>query len=141
MNRIPNSIALPNTRSEAARFLLAGAFATALHYLLLVALVELLSLAPVMASLISYAVAALGNYLLNYYLTFSCQTAHRVALGRFVVVVAVGFGVNGAVMYLGTHLLALHYLPVQLIATAVVLVWNYLAHTLWTYRSTPGNTA
>lgn len=138
MNRMFNSIALPNKHREAVRFLLAGTFATALHYLLLIALVEISPLAPVTASLISYALAALGNYLLNYYLTFSCQIAHQAALPRFVWVATMGFGANGVIMYLGTDTLTLHYLPVQLVATAVVLVWNYLAHTLWTYRNTAG---
>src|SRR5690625_4143224 len=77
VNRMFNSIALPNKHREAVRFLLAGTFATALHYLLLIALVEISPLAPVTASLISYALAALANYLLNYYLTFSCQIAHQ----------------------------------------------------------------
>lgn len=137
MTWIPDSIALPEKYREATRFLLAGALATALQYLLLVALVELSLLAPVAASLVSYGVAALANYLLNYYLTFSCQTAHRIALGRFVAVAAVGLGANGMIMHLGTHLLQWHYLPVQLAATVVVLLWNYLAHSVWTYRSSP----
>lgn len=136
MNRISNSIAPPSKRREAGRFIFAGALATVVQYTALVALVELSLLAPVAAALASYAVAALSNYLLNYYLTFSCQTAHSVALGRFVVVACVGLGANGAIMYIGTHQMALHYLPVQLVATAVVLVWNYLAHALWTYRHT-----
>lgn len=137
MIRIPDSIALPEKYREATRFLLAGALATALQYLLLVALVELSLLAPVTASLTSYGIAALANYLLNYYLTFSCQAAHRIALGRFVAVAAVGLGANGMIMHLGTHLLQWHYLPVQLAATVVVLLWNYLAHSVWTYRSSP----
>jgi putative flippase GtrA len=126
-------------RSEPVRFLMAGGLATAVQYVLLVFLVELSILAPVAASLVSYLIAALGNYLLNYYFTFASNANHRVALARFLTVAGVGFSANGGIMYVGTEYLQFHYLAVQISATLIVLVWNFLAHKFWTYQSVPVN--
>ncbi|MDQ2077322.1 GtrA family protein [Marinimicrobium sp. ABcell2] len=122
---------------EAVCFLLVGGLATSIQYTLLISLVELSLLAPVAASLTGYMTAALINYLLNYYFTFSSSADHRVAMVRFLAVVGVGLSANGGIMYLGTEVLQLHYLAVQLSATLVILMWNFLAHKLWTYQSEP----
>lgn len=116
------------------KFLGVGGVATAIQYLLLMLMVEMYSQNAVQASVIAYLVSSIFNYLLNYYFTFSSAADHFVALSRFSVVVIIGLGVNGAIMYLLVERYEIYYLFSQIGATIIVLFWNFLAHQYWTYN-------
>ena len=120
---------------QAARFLAAGGLATACHYALLVVLVEAGLLGPTPASAAGYAAAAVLNYHLRRRLVFRSRRPHRRLLPGYLAVMAGGFGLNAAVMALGTGPLALPYPVAQVVATGLVLAWNFAAHRLWTFRA------
>jgi putative flippase GtrA len=94
-------------------------------------------LAPVPASCAGYAVAAVLNYGLRRRLVFRSREAHRRTVPRYLAVLGAGFGLNAAVMALGVDLLGLPVAPVQVAATGLVLIWNFTAHRLWTFRASP----
>ncbi len=121
--------------SQFGRFVGVGGSATLLMYLLLVAGVELADMRPLHSSAAAYVLSALFNYWANYHFTFASQASHRVALPRFSLIAACGLAINAAIMWLLTEPLNWHYLPAQLIATAVVLFWNFFANRRWTYGS------
>ena len=110
-----------------------GAIGTAAHYLVLVLLVELFALNPVAATTMAYTVGAIVNYLLNYHYTFSSDKPHLPAISKFFTIAFIGMLFNGAIMDFGTRQLELNYLLAQIIATAVVLQWNFFANKLWTF--------
>lgn len=111
-----------------------GVVGTLAHYATLLALVEWGGLGSVAGSAIGFVAGALVNYTLNYTFTFRSSAPHRVALPRFMTVAAVGFCLNALVMLAGTRWLSLHYLVVQVLATGMVLIWGFAAHSLWTFR-------
>lgn len=113
-------------------FVLVGAVCTGLHYLLLVVLVHATGLAAVPASVIGYVVSTLLSYALNRRKTFASDRAHAEALPRFAAVALAGCMLNAGLLWamLG---LGMHYFPGQLLATLVVLFWNFLANRGWTF--------
>lgn len=111
-----------------------GAIGTGTHYLILVILVQALSINPVLASSAGALSGALVNYLLNYRYTFHSRKRHREAMTKFFTVAAVGFVLNGLLMTLGDQVLHLHYLLSQIIATVVVLMWNFAGNHFWTFN-------
>lgn len=111
-----------------------GVVGTGCQYLVLVASVHWLKVEPVLGSSVGFLVGALVNYLLNYRLTFRSSKRHSEALSKFLVVAAMGMALNGALMAWSVHTLHLHYLIGQVIATIIVLVWNFLGNYLWTFR-------
>ncbi|MFI5402157.1 MAG: GtrA family protein [Planctomycetota bacterium] len=118
------------------RFLLfaaVGAVGTLAHYAVMIALVEVLRVPPVPASVGGFLVGMAVNYMLNYRYTFRSDKRHREAAAKFFVVGCCGLGLNAALMYLGAGTLGIHYLVAQLAATAVVLLWNFGANQLWTF--------
>lgn len=123
------------------RFLAVGGFATILMYVLLVAGIEGLGLRPVPASVLAYLLSAVVNYGLNRRLTFRSQQPHVVALPRFAIVSSMGLLLNTAIMGIGTEVAAWHYLPVQVVATVVVLFWNFVGSQWWTFRPSSGSRA
>jgi putative flippase GtrA len=119
--------------SQFGRFLLVGGFSTLLQYLILAFLVQTAGTDPVMASSVGYVLSAVVNYDLNYRLTFRSRVPYFGGMGRFALVHAVGFLLNGMIMAVGTKALGLHYLAAQIAATVVVLFWNFFANRRWTF--------
>lgn len=116
-------------------FAAVGAIGTIAHYSLLIALVQVLEADPVNASAAGASLGALLNYLLNYRYTFRSRQFHRHTAPRFFFLAAVGLGLNTLLMAIGVYVLRWNYLLVQLLATCLVLFWNFLGNRLWTFRS------
>ena len=116
-----------------SRFLLVGGVCTVLQYALLILFVEEIHTSPTVASTIGYVASSLVNYLLNYSFTFRSTAGHRRSVPRFLVIALCGLALNGAVTFLGTAVLGLHYLLVQVIATCLTLIWNFVANLRWTF--------
>ncbi len=118
-------------------FTLVGAVGSVAHYLLLIVLVELADSDAVITSMAGALLGAIINYLLNHRYTFRSDRRHREALPRFLAVAAVGFALNALLMWLGVDVAGLHYLLAQVLATVLVLVWNWLGNRLWTFAREP----
>lgn len=111
-----------------------GGVGTAGQYLTLIALVELKILTSMPASVIGVIIGALINYALNYRYTFNSKKSHKEAMSKFFTVALFGAITNTSLMYVGVIILKLYYLASQLIATCIVLLWNFAANKLWTFR-------
>ena len=110
-----------------------GAIGTVGHYTTLILLVQLLHANPVIATTIGFVIGALINYLLNYRITFNSNKEHRETLTKFFSVAALGAVFNGLIMSAGFYLFEIHYLIIQLVATGLVLVFNFMANKYWTF--------
>ena len=110
-----------------------GAIGTAGHYLALILLVELLDVQPGIATSIGFVVGAIINYLLNYRITFNSNKKHHEAMLKFMLIALFGALINYAIMQAGTLYTHLHYLLIQLVATGLVLVWNFTLNKVWTF--------
>jgi putative flippase GtrA len=120
-------------------FAAVGTIATAVQYAVLAVLVELAGWRPPAASALGFCVSVVVNYGLNHHFTFGGRAGHRQAAARFLLVAAVGLGVNTAVML--ALVPAVHYLLAQVLATALALAWNFAASHLWAFRAPPGGAA
>lgn len=114
-------------------FIGVGGSSTLLQLVLLLAFVEYLAIAKVIASAAAYLLSAVYNYCVNYYVTFASTKSHSQTLPKFIGVVFIGVTVN--VIVFTVALLAVPYLIAQLIAVGVTLVVNFLLHKFWIYRS------
>jgi putative flippase GtrA len=110
-----------------------GLAAAAVHYGLLIGLVETGHAGPVPATLAGYVAGGVVSYALNRRLTYASDRAHREALWRFALVAFVGFLLTWLVMQVFTGWLDAPYIPAQLVTTGIVLVWSFLAHKLFTF--------
>ena len=110
-----------------------GVIGTLGHYTVLVVLVQFWAVDPVFASSIGFVVGAVINYILNYHFTFQSQKRHSEALTKFLIVAIIGAGINGFIMYIGIENTRINYMIIQLFATLVVLLWNFIVNKLWTF--------
>ena len=114
------------------RFSLVGGIATAIQYALLILLVHGFGMAPTPASSIGFVLSAGVNYLLNHRFTFRSDRPHAAAAAKFGLLAGIGLLINAAIMHL---MIAggVHYLLAQVGATGVVLFWNFLGNSVWTF--------
>ena len=116
------------------RFAGTGVIGTAVQYVVLILLVELGSVKAVAASFTGFMCGALVNYFLSHRYVFNSSVPHREAIFKFFIIAAVGLGINTMIMAAGVNVFQLHYLLVQLIATGLVLLWNFAGNRSWTFR-------
>ena len=115
-------------------FVVAGGIATAVHYAVLMALVELLDFSAAPSAAMGTLCGAVVSYLLNRHMAFASSSAARAqALPRFIVIAVLGALLNGALVWLGVHTLGWHYLLAQLLATLLVMGLTFQLHRIWTF--------
>jgi putative flippase GtrA len=114
-------------------FALIGSVGTAVHYSILVLLVQFYYTSPVIASTIGFVGGAVTNYLLNYYLNFKSKKGHIYVFPKFITIATAGIIINGLIMSLLLYS-GLHYLLCQVISTLMVLVWNFVCNYLWSFK-------
>jgi putative flippase GtrA len=116
-------------------FAAVGAVGTAAHFLTLIALVQFWHSPPVLASAAGCVIGALVNYWLNYTITFKSRNPHRIAIVKFFSIALAGLCINTLIMTIATKWI--HYLLSQVVATCLVLFWNYLCNRFWTFKEAP----
>jgi putative flippase GtrA len=129
------------------KFLVVGTIGFIVDFGTLTVLVEVFHLRPVVANTFSFSAAVLSNFTFNRYWTYpdSRSKRRRVQLTQFAVVSVVGLIINNTILVLTQgpfeELLRLvqapaairGYIPAKIVATIVVLFWNFFVNRYWTY--------
>jgi putative flippase GtrA len=116
------------------RYALTGGLATSAHYLVLFALVRGLHAQAPASAIAGALCGALVAYAGNRHFTFAGSPAsHRQALPRFATVAVLGAMLNGAIVWLVSAALGLHYLLAQVLATLAVLALSFRLNRIWSF--------
>ena len=109
------------------KFGVVGVIAFVIDYGLMVALTELAGVNYLISATISFTVSVVFNYVFT----------HKQGLSRrrefviFVVLSVIGLGVNDLLMWLGSSVLGVSYLIVKIVATAIVMVYNFVTRKIF----------
>jgi putative flippase GtrA len=115
------------------RYLLIGLLATAIHYAVLVGLVEFAGVVAAPSAATGAICGAFAAYAGNRRFTFPGGAAHAQALPRFFAVAALGAAINGAIVWTGTEVLRMHYLAAQVVATSIVVWSGFVLNRRWSF--------
>lgn len=115
------------------RYAAVGALATAVHYAVLVAGVEVLGWPAPAAAAFGAAVGAQVAFAGNRRLTFGHRGPMLPAWWRFQATALLGAGISAALVGLGARA-GLHYLAAQAIATGLVLLLTFAINRRWSFR-------
>jgi len=125
-----------------SRFLAVGAIGTILDFSLLT-LLKLAGLPTLFANSLSFTVGLLNNFTWNRLWTFNDghQTDWRKQFAQFTLISLFGLVVNNLIVLSLEDILGnmlgqpeWGYLPAKVIATGVVVFWNYFANRMWTFK-------
>ncbi|WP_295581269.1 GtrA family protein [uncultured Lamprocystis sp.] len=117
-----------------ATFGIVGAIGTLVHYSALVLLVEIGLLDAVAATTVGFALGAIVNYLLNYRYTFNSTKQHRDSGPKFALIAIATGLLNTLVVHAGVDSLRFNYLLVQVVATGIVFLLNFILNSVWTFH-------
>lgn len=120
-----------------ARFLAVGGVSFAFDYGLFVVLYQFAGVQYVLASTISFSLSLIINYVLTLKFVFDAKPGRNVVL-EFLVYIGlniVALGLNQLILWLSVDLLGASPFIGKLIATAVVLVYNFISRKLLIERS------
>ncbi len=122
------------------RFLTVGLSGTLIDFGLLT-LLKILGMPTLPANTISVLTGVINNFTWNRLWTFpGARMAHwRGQIGQYVLISLVGLLMNNTLVLLLEPVFQPHfgssgYLPAKVLATGVVVFWNYLANRFWTFR-------
>lgn len=123
--------------SEFVRFAALGLVGTAVHYAVLGLATGLAGIDPVIGSTTGFIGGAVTNFLLAHHFAFRSERPMRETAWRFALVAMSGMLLNAALMYLLASRLQLHYFLAQLMATGIVLLWNFAGNKWWSFGPAP----
>lgn len=117
------------------RYVVSGAAATAVHFWLLIVLVEIVHADETWATALGFCLACAVNYLLQYYWTFASTGAHRIVAFRYVTVTLAMLAINTLLFWVLHEKLGIAYLLAQALATSAVLIGNFTINRLYTFTT------
>lgn len=115
------------------RYACVGLAGTAIHFGTTVFLVEVISWAPPISSVIGFIITVLVSYMLNRSWTFSHITSNRATFLRYIVVSCSGALLTYAIMAATTQILSWHYMIGQILIVTIIPLTNFLLNYYWTF--------
>ncbi|WP_419044182.1 GtrA family protein [Enorma massiliensis] len=115
------------------KFGVVGVIAFVIDFGVMVFLTEVFGIDPVISATVSFIISVIFNYAASMRYVFS----HREGMSRtrefviFVVLSAIGLGINDLLIWAGTDLASFDYRLVKIFATAVVMVWNFVTRKIF----------
>ncbi|WP_368284938.1 GtrA family protein [Enorma massiliensis] len=115
------------------KFGVVGVIAFVIDFGVMVFLTEVFGIDPVISATVSFIISVIFNYAASMRYVFS----HREGMSRtrefviFVVLSAIGLGINDLLIWAGTDLASFDYRLVKIFATAVVMVWNFMTRKIF----------
>ncbi|MCP4417533.1 MAG: GtrA family protein [Chloroflexi bacterium] len=137
----------PKEAERFSKFLIVGTIGFVVDFGTLTLLKELFQTPTLIANTISFTMAVISNFTLNRYWTYPDSREKKLSsqLGQFAVVSIVGLVINNTLLLLleGPFDSLLEtvgifvgrgYIPAKMVATVVVLFWNFFVNRYWTYN-------
>lgn len=121
---------------QIVRFGGVGVLCFLIDYGILNVLTEYAKVYYLLSATISFSVSVIVNYVLSTLFVFDVDKSHsRVRdLLLFVVFSIIGLGLTAGIMKLGVDWLAFDYRLVKIVATAIVMVYNFVTRKLFLER-------
>ncbi|MDR1713121.1 MAG: GtrA family protein [Coriobacteriales bacterium] len=115
--------------AQIAKFGVVGVIAFLIDYGLLLLLTEVCGLNYLLSATIAFSVAVVFNYLASMRYVFKHKEGfdRRREFVLFVVLSLIGLGLNDLCMWLGVELLSLDYRLTKIVATGIVMVYNFVS--------------
>lgn len=114
------------------KFGVVGGLAFVIDYALLYLLTEFLNIHYLISSIISFSVSVIFNYILSIKWVFDVNKKQDVKeFIIFIVLSIIGLGINSLIMYIMVDLMNVYYMASKIVATAVVMVYNFITRKIF----------
>ena len=119
--------------SQFIKFGVVGAIATVIDFGLLIFLTEVFHINYLISATVAFTAAVIFNYLasMRYVFTHKEELSRRKEFIIFVVLSVIGLLINNGCMWLGVELFAIDYRITKVVATAIVVMWNFITRKIF----------
>ena len=121
-----------NLKLQLVKFAIVGVIAAAVDVGVLVILKELLGVAVLISSALSFAVSVCVNYALSMAFVFKGKKQSR--LKEFIIFVVLsigGLGINQLILWIGIKVFSIYYLVVKFLAMVIVPIYNFVTRKIF----------
>lgn len=117
------------------RYLFVGGFAFLVDFSLLYIFSDICGIYYLISAMLSFIISLIVNYLISTYWVFNKNQMENklVEFGIFSLIGVIGLIFTEIILYLCTDVIGLYYLISKIIATAIVMFWNFLARRFLFY--------
>lgn len=127
-----------NTQKQAFWFLIVGALAALVHFIVLICCVQLFAILPVWANVIAFFIAFIVSFTGHFSLTFNnpnTQQSWLKSLPKWFASSIAGFALNQTLFMLGLYWLGNNwYALIWFIVTGLVTVMTFALGKLWAFK-------
>lgn len=119
--------------NQLIKFGLVGGIAFLIDYGLLFICTEWFGIYYFISSIISFSVSVIFNYIASVLWVFDVDQ-EKSKTKNFIIFIAlsiVGLGINQIIMWYGVEVLKLYYMLIKLIATFIVMVFNFITRKMF----------
>lgn len=96
---------------------------------------EIIKINKYVSNAIGFICAATSNYILNRIWTFQSENADvATEYGKFMLVSAIGLGINSLTLYILTDKLKWNFYLSKIFAIGMATLWNFFVNLLFTFR-------
>jgi len=124
---------IPDKYHPFAKYVCSGGSATAMHYSILVILVEFGKLDETLSTAMGYFASSTVHYLVLYYWVFSSMASHSGTVIWFCGVAGSSLLLNTIIFWVFLEIMELWYLLAQIITTCLLLAYTYSINSRFTF--------
>lgn len=119
--------------SQILKFGVVGGLAFVIDYGIMVLCKELLDFSILLSVALGFIVSVIFNYILSIAWVFNVdkEKDKKKNFILFILLSIVGLILTEIIMYVGTDIFRIHYLIVEIIATAIVMVFNFITRKMF----------
>ena len=115
------------------KFLLVGGLAFVIDYVTLIICKEIFNIPVLISAAIAFTISVIFNYILSVKWVFDVDKnkSEKKNFIIFIVFSIIGLGLTELIMWFGVDIIKISYLIVKIIATAIVMVFNFVTRKLF----------
>jgi len=131
MNLIENKLLI-----QILKFLVVGVIATIIDWTVYYCLYNLLKINPLIANVGAFSISVVYNYIASVKWVFDVNSkkSKKQMFTEFMILSIIGLLITEGIIYLGTNMLKIDPMVIKIIATGVVMVFNFITRKIFLER-------
>ncbi|WP_279161102.1 GtrA family protein [Thomasclavelia cocleata] len=119
--------------NQILKFGLVGGIAFIIDYVFLYLFTEYFNIYYFISAILSFSISVIFNYIASIIWVFDVD-GEKSKIKNFIVFIALsvaGLGINQVIMWYGVEVISLYYMYVKLIATIIVMIFNFITRKIF----------